>query len=287
MRLEGKNIVITGGGRGIGRTVAQRCVDEGAVVFLIARTFAELEETSESIRRAGGTAYFHACDVSDPDQVKRAFVAASSNCGQIDVLVNNAGVQPPIGPFAETDSTIWVRNLEINLLGTAYCTKAILPEMIARRGGKIINVSGGGSTSPRPNFSAYGVSKTALVRFTETLAAEVQGYNIGVNAISPGAVNTRMLDEVLSSGDLAGEEKVAAEKRKGNGGDDPGTAADLVAFLGSDDSNGITGKLISAKWDPWKQVWFQNRLRSDKDFATLRRIDARYFDRKENLDNNN
>ena len=119
-----------------------------------------------------------------------------------------------------------------------------------------------------------------MVRLTETLAVELKEYNIDVNAISPGAVNTKMLEEVLQAGTMAGKEAAEAEKRKEVGGDDPLLAAELVSFLASDGSDGITGKLISAKWDPWRDEDFQRQLRADKDFATLRRIDGKYFEKR-------
>lgn len=220
------------------------------------------------------------CDIASLDDVKKAASSARRECGPIDVLVNNAGVQPPIGPFINSDINEWKRNIEINLFGAAHVLTCVLPDMVSRKKGKVINLSGGGSTSPRPNFSAYAASKTALVRLTEILAYELVEYNIDVNAISPGAVNTKMLDDVLSAGTLAGKEAAEAEKRKNTGGDDPSIAADLVCFLASDESNGITGKLISARWDPWQEESFRARLRTDKDFATLRRIDDKNYEKR-------
>lgn len=277
MTLKDKNIIVTGGGRGIGRVIARECSDEGAAVVLLARTLTELQEAQSAIESRGGKVFIKVCDVSVEGSVKEAVAFALDACGSIDVLVNNAGVQPPIGLFTETDVAAWKKNFEINLFGAVHCTRAVLPEMIRVKKGKIINVSGGGSTSPRPNFTAYAVSKTALVRLTETLGVELSRTNIDVNAISPGAINTRMLEEVLRAGDSSGEELAAASKRKSEGGDDPEAAAELVAFLASDASDGITGKLISAKWDPWREKTFQDRLRSDKDLATLRRIDERMY----------
>jgi len=281
MNLKGKNIIITGAGRGIGRAIALKCSSEGAKVAILARTESELKETAEQISRAGGTAHLFVCNIASADDVNEAVSFARRKSGSIDVLVNNAGIQPPIAPFAESDLGEWKKNVEVNLFGTVHMIRSVLPDMISRRKGKIVNLSGGGSTSPRPNFSAYAVSKTAVVRLTETLAVELKEYNIDVNAISPGAVNTKMLEEVLQAGTMAGKEAAEAEKRKEAGGDDPLLAAELVSFLASDRSDGITGKLISAKWDPWRDEEFQRQLRADKDFATLRRIDDKYFRKQE------
>ena len=280
MNLKGKNIIVTGAGRGIGRVIALKCASEGAKLVLLARTESELNETSRQISSAGGRSKAFVCDIASSRSVTEALSSAGKEFGQAEVLVNNAGVQPPIGPFAETDLDEWKRNIEINLFGTVNMTRGVLPDMIARKKGKIINLAGGGSTSPRPNFSAYGVGKTGIVRFTETIAVELRGYGIDVNAVSPGAVNTRMLDEVLDAGTLAGREASDARTRKAVGGDDPELAAELICFLASDASDGITGKLISARWDPWKEQSFRARLREDKDFATLRRIDDKYFEKR-------
>ena len=280
MTLKGKNALVTGAGRGIGRAIALRCASEGAKVVLLARTASELNETSDQISGLGGESYAVVCDISSAKSVNDAVSFARKKCGLIDVLVNNAGVQPPMGPFAGVNIDEWKKNVKINLFGTLHCVQAVLPEMMQRKKGKIINLSGGGSTSPRPNFSAYAVSKTAIVRFTETLAVELREFNIDANAVSPGAVNTKMLDEVLLAGHLAGKEASDAEKRKRSGGDDPEVAAELVCFLASEASDGITGKLISARWDPWREESFRSRLKSDKDFATLRRIDDKYFEKR-------
>jgi 3-oxoacyl-[acyl-carrier protein] reductase len=281
MVLEGKTVLITGAGRGIGRVIAFKCSSEGAKVVLVARTESELKETADQISRIGGESHLFVCDIASADNVNDAVAFARKACGPIHVLINNAGVQPPIGSFADCDISEWKKNIQVNLFGIVHMTGSVLPDMVVRKKGKIINLAGGGATSARPNFSAYAVSKTAIVRLTETLAAELKEFNIDVNAISPGAVNTKMLDEVLQAGQLVGKEAIDAERRKEAGGDDPQLAADLVSFLASDSSDGITGKLISARWDPWKEDSFQMRLRSDKDFATLRRIDDKYFKKQE------
>ncbi|HZL36384.1 MAG TPA: SDR family oxidoreductase, partial [Tepidisphaeraceae bacterium] len=142
-----------------------------------------------------------------------------------------------------------------------------------RGGGRIVNISGGGATSPRPDFSAYAASKCALVRFTETLALEVRADKIMVNAVSPGAMNTRMLDELLAAGpDAAPREFESALKRNREGGDSPERAAGLVALLCSSLSNGITGKLISAPWDDWEHLPQRAAELVNSDVYTLRRV---------------
>ena len=279
MILQNKNIVVTGAGRGIGRQISISASKEGANIILIARTQSELHETIFQLNRNGHHKSF-LLDIKDRYSIEDTFKKIYKEYGCIDGLVNNAGIQPPIGRFHEVSIKDWINNIEVNLFGTIACTHAVLNEMIQIRRGKIVNLSGGGSTSPRSQFSAYGVAKTAIVRFTETIAVELRECGIDVNAVAPGAINTKMLDEILELKDVAGKEYYDALKRKADGGNDSLVAAELICFLLSSDSDGITGKLISAPWDPWQDEVFQNQLRQDKDLATLRRIDNKTFFKK-------
>lgn len=274
--LKNINIILTGAGRGIGKVLAQRLDSEGARLALIARTDEELQKTLYQLKNT--ESFYKICDIANGESVISTFTDISRKFNEkIDVLINNAGVQNPIGPFIENKMTDWEKNLKINLFGSLHCIKFVLPYMIKKEYGKIVNLSGGGSTSPRPNFSAYGVSKTAIVRFTETLAEEIKEYNIDINAVAPGAINTSMLEEIIHSGKMAGHEFNEALKREKSGGNDPKHVAELITFLSTSLSDGITGKLISAIWDPWKDSKYQNILRSDSNIATLRRIDNKYF----------
>ena len=277
MLLKNKNVILTGAGRGIGQVIARKFATEGATLALLSRTKEELEETLELIKSDSPSSIIVPVDISDEAQVKKVISLIKSRFKAIDVLINNAGIQHPIGKFHENDFLVWKQNIVINLFGTALLTHLVLPEMIKNKKGKIINMSGGGSTSPRPNFSAYAVSKTAIVRFTETLAEEYRENNIDINAVAPGAINTQMLEEVIAADIFAGQELSDAMKRKNNGGNDPNVAASLFAFLASDLSVGITGKLISAPWDPWEEHEFQQELKTKKDLGTLRRIDNKTF----------
>jgi NAD(P)-dependent dehydrogenase (short-subunit alcohol dehydrogenase family) len=282
MKLLNRVAFITGAGRGIGRAIAIAFAHEGADLALVARTASELDETAEIIRvadplqgTAGHRVITATADVSQRADVERAVGQALATFGRVDVLVNNAGVQPPIGPLAQNDADEWMRAMAVNLFGPMLCTKAVLPGMMERKRGKIINLSGGGATSPRANFSAYAASKAAVVRLTETLAVELAPYNIQVNAMAPGAVNTRMLDEVLAAGELAGAELAQAQRRAAEGGGTPvELAARLAVFLASADSDGLTGKLVAAPHDDW-QTWDAARIASlnKSPWYTLRRID--------------
>jgi NAD(P)-dependent dehydrogenase (short-subunit alcohol dehydrogenase family) len=174
----------------------------------------------------------------------------------------------------DIDTAEWLSAIHVNLLGTMLMCQAVLPGFRARAYGKIINFSGGGATSPRPRFSAYAASKAAVVRFTENLAQELDGTGIFVNAVAPGAVNTRMLAEVLA----AGPEKVGssafsdAQKQQRQGGTSPDRAAELCCMLLSPEGDGITGRLISAVWDNWESLPTHKSELNGTDVYTLRRI---------------
>jgi 3-oxoacyl-[acyl-carrier protein] reductase len=192
--------------------------------------------------------------------------------GRADILVNSAAVQPPIGPFWENDPGEWLRTILINLGGVFLCCRAVVPVMIRQGKGKIIILSGGGAASPRPYFSAYAASKAAVARLTETLAEELKPFNIQVNAVSPGAAYTRMTEEVLAAGSAAGEVALAQARRVKEEGLRPDAAADLCVFLASEESNGLTGRLISAVWDDWRSLPRRLDLVMNSDLYTLRRV---------------
>ena len=213
-------------------------------------------------------------DVSNLDDVKGIVEATMATFGRIDILVNNAGVYGPKGAVEDVDWQEWVRAIEINLFGSILMCRAVLPHLKAQGYGKIVQLSGGGATNPLPRISAYAVSKAAVIRFIETLAEEVRESHIDVNAIAPGPLNTRMLDEVLE----AGPEKVGkvfyerSLEQKRSGGAPLDVGADLAVFLGSALSDGITGKLISALWDPWRSLPEHLDDLKSTDIYTLRRV---------------
>ena len=190
---------MTGGGRGIGRAIARALAAAGARVGLLARSAAELAETAAMIGQAGGRARAFPADVSDARELPGALASVEATLGPIDVLVNNAGILGPIAPFWETDPDHWWRVMEVNLRGPMLCARHVLPGMTERRCGRIINVASGAAIAPYTYFSAYVASKTALVRFTECLAAEAGPYGIAVFAVEPGTVRTRMSEFSLDS----------------------------------------------------------------------------------------
>jgi NAD(P)-dependent dehydrogenase (short-subunit alcohol dehydrogenase family) len=277
MKLTGKRALVTGASQGFGLAVAKEFVTEGARVMLCSRTARDLERARDDVRAVAQTAdqvWAMPADVSRADDVRDLVRRATDELGGLDVLVCNAGVYGPKGPIDEVDWSDWQEAFAINLFGTVLSCREALPIFRARGSGKILLLSGGGATKPLPNLSAYAASKAAVVRFGETLAEEVRELGIQVNAIAPGALNTRLLDEVIA----AGPEKIGHAfyqqclKQKREGGAPLERGAALAAFLASDASGSITGKLISAVWDPWESLGSHEEDLRSTDIYTLRRI---------------
>jgi 3-oxoacyl-[acyl-carrier protein] reductase len=263
--LLNKTALITGASRGLGREIALTLSRAGADLALCAAhpfTFP-----------AGPTKLStHVEDLSDPDAPPRLIDTVLAAHGRIDILVNNAAVQGPIGSLESVDFAQWRAVFDVNFFAPARLCQLVIPHM-RQRGGKIINLSGGGAAFPRPHVSAYGASKCALVRLTETLAIELKSDRIDVNAVAPGPMNTRMLEEVLAAGRSAVPlEFDAAEKRRRDGGAPLENAAELVAFLASSASDGLTGRLISAVWDDWKSLADRRDEIAATELYTLRRV---------------
>lgn len=275
-KLEGTGIVVTGANQGLGKAIARACIAEGANLLICARNEALLAETCAELSRTASGAQrvlAQAADVSRPEAVKQLISLAERELPGFCGVVNNAGVLGPKDLVENADWNEWVRTIEINLLGTVLVSRAVLPLFRRQARGKIVNLSGGGATTPRPHFSAYAASKAAIVRFTETLAMETKGNGIDVNAVAPGTLNTRMLEEVVAAGpDKTGGEYQRALMQKKTGGESIERAAALCVFLLSNESDGISGKLLSAVWDPWPSLADRRQELQETDIYTLRRI---------------
>ena len=275
--LEGQCALVTGASQGLGLAVAEAMAGEGAHVMLCARDAARLAEAAARVKAAaapGALVRARKADVSNRQEVASLVRATCDELGGLDVLMANAGVYGPIGPFDEIDLEEWVEALRINLLGVVYCCREVLPVMKARGRGKILISGGGGATKPMPNFSAYAASKAGVVRLAETLAGEAAPYGVAVNVVAPGALNTRLLRQVLAAGpQKAGQAFYeSALRQEKSGGDSPARAAAMCVFLASSRGDGITGKLISARWDPWESLDRHVAELRDSDIYTLRRI---------------
>ncbi len=278
MLLKGKNAIVTGSSQGLGKAIAEEFIKEGANVIICARDYKLLYKTHLELSKnlkEGQEIYPISVDISNQFHVDNFYEQVTTHFNRIDILVNNAGIQGVKGLVDIEDYKEWVETININLLGTVYMCMKFLPMFKAQRYGKIINISGGGAAYPRPYFSSYATSKAAVVRFTETLAEELKEYNICCNCVAPGALNTRILDEVLTSGakNIGEEYYKKALKQKSSGGDSLKNAAELCTYLASDKCDGLTGKLISAKWDKWKDDIPEHIEEiKNSDIYTLRRI---------------
>ena len=274
MKLSGLHAIITGGSQGLGKAIAAEFLREGAKVVICARDAALLAETRAELAAGGGQVSAQACDVSDENQVAELTAFALRELGAVDILVCNAGVYGPMGPTEEVDMQEWKRAFEINLYGTLLPCRAAIPHLQRAERGKIVIVSGGGATNPLPNISAYAASKAAVVRLMETLAEELKPSRIDVNAIAPGALRTRMMDQVLSAGaEKVGEAFFEKNRKWAQEGATPlALGAELCAYLASAESDGITGRLISAQWDPWPRLREHRDELAGSDIYCLRRI---------------
>ncbi|HEY2584614.1 MAG TPA: SDR family oxidoreductase [Tepidisphaeraceae bacterium] len=275
--LSGRGAIITGANQGLGRAIAEQYVRAGASVLLTARDQRLLEEVRDALQplaRARQKVLIERGDVSDRASCDAVVAKAKRELPDLSILVNNAGVYGPKGAIEDVDWEEWVRAIEINLFGTVYMCRAVIPILKARKYGKIVNLSGGGATAPLPRISAYAASKAAVVRMTDTLAEELKDWHIDVNSIAPGALNTRLLDEVIQAGpDKVGKAFYERSlKQQSEGGAPLEKGAALAVFLGAKESDGITGRLISAVWDDWQNLPAQREKIARSDVYTLRRI---------------
>lgn len=276
--FSGKYVLVTGGSKGIGKVIAKDFFLHGATVLICARKQDEVDTTCKEIDPTGKRFFGVVANVSKVSDCRRLVNFALKKFGTVDVLINNAGIYGEIGDFSSVDVKKWTEAIEINLFGTVYCSRFVLPIMKKRGAGKIINFAGGGigGKKPLPNFSAYYTSKIAVSGFTEEIAGETQKNNIQINCISPGAVNTGFTDYLIIQGpEKAGEDmyRQSIEQKKGSNNNLEYTT-NLIRFLCSKEADHITGRLLSAKWD---KIDILKKLEKNGDTFKLRRIDNELF----------
>jgi NAD(P)-dependent dehydrogenase (short-subunit alcohol dehydrogenase family) len=247
--LAGQTALITGGGRGIGRAIALAVARAGANVAVTARSEDQLAETVRAIESAGGRALYHRVDVTDQSAVDALVARVNERLGPIDLLVNDAGIIGDYGPAWEADPALWWRVMEVNVLGTFLCVRAVVPGMIARRRGRVVNLSSSAGLGYFPHGSAYAVSKAAVTRFTENLSGEVAAYGVSVFNLSPGTVRTAMTQHVLDS--PAGQKWQPGLRQVFDAGRDvsPEEAARLTVYLASGQADVLTGRYLPVSDD--------------------------------------
>jgi 3-oxoacyl-[acyl-carrier protein] reductase len=265
--------IVTGASRGLGRLITIELANAGTDVLMVGRDEHALAQTAEAASEIAASLHPFVCDLSRPDAAETVILAARQ-LGEVDILINNAAIQGPIGSLWEIDFAAFEATMRIDFLLPVALMRAVLPGMLARGAGWIVNISGGGATAPRPMFSAYGAAKTALVRAAETLAAETAGKGVRINSIAPGAFASGMTKAISAGGQAAGERERQSAERILMSRDDTAAqqTAKLVAYLVAGPGRDVTGKLISTLWDPWAELhrhW--DDIRSN-DVYTLRRI---------------
>jgi NAD(P)-dependent dehydrogenase (short-subunit alcohol dehydrogenase family) len=279
-RFTGCRVLVTGASRGIGSMVAADLAQRGARLILVARHEEAIRAHAASL--PNGPHDVVALDVSDTKAWREAQGTLQSG-GVVNGVVTAAAALTPVGPPGAWDAVAFRETLETNVTGTLLAVLSVLDQLRSSNGA-VVTFSGGGATGPFPRFHAYAASKAAVVRLTENLAIDLAADGVRVNAVAPGLIATTMHDATLDAGaDLVGPAYYERTQRAvtGGQGDPAEPVIELVAYLLSAQAAGITGKLLSAQWDPWREDDFQERLRQDRDLATLRRIDDQFFAAKE------
>lgn len=261
--------LVTGGGRGLGRHFALALARCGAKIAVLARSKNQVVETASMVADMGGTALSLSADVTDQVAVEEAVRDTERLIGPIDTLVNNAGSSRAAGSLWEVDPEEWWRDIEVNLRGPFLCSRAVLPGMIERGHGRIINVSSGAGLGPRPGYSCYAASKAALICLTDTLAVETKNYGIGVFAISPGTVRTSMTEYLLQTDEFRQWAPWVYKLFQEGQDDSPTLAEKLVVYIASGRADNLSGRFISVYDDITQLVERSDEIKQD-DLYTLR-----------------
>lgn len=238
--LKDKKVIITGGGRGIGRAIALAFAKEGADICVTARTHSEIENVAKEIRQLGRKSLAIPADVTNEKDVKQVVQKTIATFGRVDILVNNAGGGLESKPIIKSNPGFWIKTIEVNLIGTYLFSRLVLPQMIKNQGGKIINIGSGMGHRAHSLIgnSAYSAAKAAVWMFTQSLAMEVWRYGIEVNEIVPGPVETLLTKKTFHLGKpvpFAESERVKS----------PDEVAPLAVYLAAQPKKGPTGQYFS------------------------------------------
>jgi NAD(P)-dependent dehydrogenase (short-subunit alcohol dehydrogenase family) len=245
MGLKGKVAIVTGAGRGLGKASSIEMAKEGASLVILSRTPSELRETAKAIKSLGGNVISIKADVSEPKDIDKVVDRTIEQFGKIDILMNNAGIVGPVSPIFMVDEEDWNEVMNINLRGPYLFSKAVAPYMLKQGRGKIINVTSGLGEIVMPFFGAYSVAKAGLIHLTKIMSEELECYNIQVNGLDPGVMDTRMQEEIRNLGpEILGDEichEFMSMKERGVL-KPPEKVAKLAVFLASGESDSITGE---------------------------------------------
>ncbi len=278
--LKGKTALITGASSGLGFKISEEFIKQGANLILCSRSEDKLSSTLNHLnkfRRKYQKIFIQVVDIAKKEEIDLFLENSFKEFESIDILINNAGIIGPKGLFEELNWKEWEYALNTNFLGSAYFIRQLLPHFKKNNYGRVIQISGGGATSPLPFQSIYAASKAAIVRFIETIALENAEFNITANCIAPGALNTKIIDEYIE----AGAEKLGKKfyekvlKQQKSGGAPIEKAVLLSLALSTDCYPKLNGKLISAIWDDWENFDNYAEILNKSDVYTLRRITAK------------
>lgn len=230
--LRGQVAIVTGGGRGFGRAIAEALAAAGASVVIASRNAPELDDVVKAIKGSGGRALAQTADVSDERQVQELVLAAERWVGPPTILVNNAGTLEPLAMLARSDPALWLRNVSVNVGGVYLPIRAVLPGMLERGSGRIVNVSSGSATRPSAGWTAYAASKAAVVQLTRALALELENTGVTAVAYDPGPMDTEMQERIrrASTADFPRADEFRQMQREGRLRD-PRVAARVIAYL--------------------------------------------------------
>ena len=254
LALDGSVALVTGGGRGIGRVLALTLAGAGAAVGLIARSHDQLAESLQLIEAAGGVAAAASADLSDPEAAVTAVEKLRHELGPVDMLVNNAGIGGPVGQAWDVQEEDWWRTVEVNLRSVTLCSRLVLPDMVARRRGRIVNLTSQAGVFRWPLSSAYSVSKAAVVKFTENLSYETRRYGIGVFSVHPGIVPIGLSEAALDGTAPADSpegrlrEWVGLQLAAGRGAE-PHQVAELLLRIATGEVDRLSGRHLSVHDD--------------------------------------
>lgn len=249
MNLQSATVMVTGSGRGIGRVIAKEFAAQGAKVVVVFRTVSDIEDVAREINEGGGAALSIPADVTCETEVQELVKRVEKEFGSVDVLVNNAAMARSIGPLHMSKPDVWIQDVQVNLIGVYLCLHAVLPGMIDRQRGYVINMIGG-DAKPLSYLTAYNASKTGVMRLTETLALELADTGVKVFGMSPGFVHTSMTDYTLESEDGKQWQAAATQRRLDEGRDvSPDYAAKMAVALTTGKLDALTGRAVRADKD--------------------------------------